>query len=309
VDHPNPGGSFPLKKGLNLVRLAVPDLPAIQATLARFRFSSAGKLAPTGAAPDGEVEDHFIRLFPFPPDFGDAPDSLAFPGYPTLAAHNGALHLVTEEDFFLGAKLDFEPDATTDGMAFGDDGDDGVEVPFEINPDDEDGVTFLGVLRAGQTATVQVFATIKAAGPAKLDAWIDFNGDHDWADPGEQILTSANVTPGANAFPIPIPAGTPDGVTYARFRLSRSGNLQSTGAAMGGEVEDYAVDIEGVVASCRITSITLENGQVVVRWTGAGQLRRSTGLGGPWLPVIPQQNGIATISPTDQISFFRLACE
>ena len=37
------------------------------------------------------------------------------------------------------------------------------------------------------------------------------------------------------------------GETFARFRLSREGGLPSTGLALSGEVEDYAVDITSLV--------------------------------------------------------------
>ncbi len=94
-------------------------------------------------------------------DFGDAP----LP-YPTLLAENGAEHLITGPT--LGANRDTESNGTHSVSANADDTT-GV-------PDDEDGVTFgtLMVGALGATATVNVQ---NAPSGAKLDAWLDFNGD------------------------------------------------------------------------------------------------------------------------------------
>jgi hypothetical protein len=54
--------SEPVVTGINMVN--VPIAPAARSglTYARFRFSSAGGLTPTGQAPDGEVEDYEISI-------------------------------------------------------------------------------------------------------------------------------------------------------------------------------------------------------------------------------------------------------
>ena len=137
-------------------------------------------------------------------DFGDAPD----PTYPTLVASNGARHIATGP--YLGSLRDGELDGQPSAGATGDDTN-GV--------DDEDGVVFTSGLVAGQMATVDVTAS---AG-AMLDAWIDFNGDGDWDDAGEQIFNDEAVTTGVNhlSFAVPaIGAGSEAGTTYARFRIS-----------------------------------------------------------------------------------------
>jgi hypothetical protein len=54
----------PLAAGENLLEVAVPDSAEIGDAMARFRFSSAGGLAPTGAAADGEVEDYRVAVRP-----------------------------------------------------------------------------------------------------------------------------------------------------------------------------------------------------------------------------------------------------
>lgn len=112
------------------------------------------------------------------------------------------------------------------------------------SPDDEDGVTF-GVLNPGAAAAqTAVFVTGAPANGALLDAWMDFNQDNDWGDPGEQIFTSQVVNNGVNNLTFSIPAGALTGTTYTRYRPSFGGGLAPDGAASSGEVEDYEVKIE-----------------------------------------------------------------
>ena len=100
-------------------------------------------------------------------DWGDAPDT----PYPTLAASNGARHLVLP-GYSLGARVDPEGNGQANGDATGDD----IGAPG----DDEDGVTFLTPLIGGSPATVQVDFTSTMGLTGVLDAWIDFNADGDW---------------------------------------------------------------------------------------------------------------------------------
>jgi hypothetical protein len=53
-----------LTSGANSLFLDVPQSAASGETFARFRFSSVGGLAPTGAALDGEVEDYLVVVSP-----------------------------------------------------------------------------------------------------------------------------------------------------------------------------------------------------------------------------------------------------
>lgn len=97
-------------------------------------------------------------------------------------------------------------------------------------------------LVAARTATTSSISVV-TSGEGKLDAWIDFNADGDWIDPGEQIWASHSVAAGENVLPLTIPASATVGLTAARFRLSTLGGLQPTGAADDGEVEDYLLTI------------------------------------------------------------------
>ena len=166
-------------------------------------------------------------------DYGDAPD----PSYPTLHANDGARHLVAPSaDGFLltlGSRIDSEIDGQPTFFSTGDD----ALGPF----DDEDGISFLSPLQAGGIAEIEVWAS----GPGRLDAWIDFNGNGSWMDPGEQIFTGEPLAANLNALDFGVPASTPAGTTYARFRLSSQGMLAPVGAAQDGEVEDYQIKIDG----------------------------------------------------------------
>jgi hypothetical protein len=181
-----------------------------------------------------------LHLAPPPPtnDFGDAPAP-----YPTTAAQNGAQHTVVD-GFHLGlAATDAEADGQPQANALGDDSN---------GTDDEDGVTF-GTLTVGQAASV----TVNATQPGKLDAWIDFNDDGDWADAGEQItaIGGSSLSAGPNTVSFAVPSGiTPTPQTFARFRFSSAGGLAPTGAAVDGEVEDYAVAIDAPSGELVITA-------------------------------------------------------
>jgi hypothetical protein len=160
-------------------------------------------------------------------DFGDAPAP-----YPTLLSEDGARHTATGP--VLGAARDIESDGTHSAQADADD---------TTGTDDEDGVS-LGLIRAGQLGAGVAVNVFNCNEPnAKLDAWIDFNGDGDWKDPLEQIADNVSIARGANIIIFDVPSWATEGQTYARFRLSTAGDLAPDGAAADGEVEDYFVTI------------------------------------------------------------------
>lgn len=221
----------PLVAGANSLSVNIPcSAKPAAVTFSRFRLSRAGGLGFAGLAEDGEVEDYGLPIRGF--DFGDAPSP-----FPTALAGNGAHHLLTSGGPVLGSRADAEADGQPDPLAIGDD----QNGPF----DDEDGIELTAPLVPGSTASV----TVITSAPAKLDAWIDFNGDGDWTDAEEQIFTSRNIpTTGINTLTFPVPGSALWGLsTFGRFRLSSSGGLTPLGMATDGEVEDLAVSI----ASCQ----------------------------------------------------------
>jgi len=133
-------------------------------------------------------------------DFGDARQSGT--SYPTLLP-DGARH-VLGSNLRLGAAVDGEANGQPDATATGDGA-------------DEDGVTF-GTLQAGN-ASASVTVTANVPGTAMLNAWIDFNANGDWGDPGEQVFVDQALTSGTNNLTAAIPSGATAGSTFARFRV------------------------------------------------------------------------------------------
>jgi subtilisin family serine protease len=162
-------------------------------------------------------------------DFGDAPVR-----YPTLLADNGPFHRRTA--LFLGTQIDAEPNGQSSVNATGDNTN-GVN--------DEDGIVFPMTLIVSSTTTTQSSYVVTSSGAGRMDAWIDFNGDGDWSDSGEQIANALAIPAGRSIQSFTLPAGVFSGITYARFRLSSVGGLNVTGPAVDGEVEDYAVTLVG----------------------------------------------------------------
>jgi len=233
---------FPLVAGPNTIVVQVPANAVAGDTFARFRLSPNGIETPDHPSPtapimEGEVEDYRITITETKEalDFGDAPDAAAGTvgfGYPTLLARNGARHVIVQ-GIHLGKTVDGETDGQPTGTATGDD----------MNPqnlDDEDGVEFQGPILAGTTAKL----VVTASQTGRLDAWMDFNGNRSWADPGEQIFASTILAGGPNTLTFAVPQSAKDGQTFARFRFSRDGKLGFVGQARDGEVEDYQVTIE-----------------------------------------------------------------
>jgi hypothetical protein len=196
-------------------------------------------------------------------DFGDAPDTGAGTGtgnYQTLLADNGPRHDITttQTTLFLGARVDGETDAVQNTRANGDD--------TSMLPDDEDGLVEPAqdlLLTVGSVPTVRVRATNTTGSAATLYGWIDINRDGVFDNPSERtsVTVPTATTNGTFTLTFPlIPVSTPAGATYARFRLSSDvAAANSTGAAVDGEVEDYAATItrrsDGTVDNTKTTKI------------------------------------------------------
>ena len=143
-----------------------------------------------------------------------------------------------------------------------------------VSADDEDGVSFISEFNPMGALNQATYLPIEVsvAGAGVLEAWIGFNKDGDWNDPGEQVLPMvfdpatqalrdellppnqagvvSNIfadtgSSSARTFNIVVPPTTPVPAsavtTYARFRVSREGGLGPDGLSLSGEVEDYAI--------------------------------------------------------------------
>lgn len=182
-------------------------------------------------------------------DFGDAPDTYGtddIPGNSNTSADSiGAKHIISNL-INLGSVA---PDADTNGNASTDAlGDDNAEF------NDEDGVSAFPSLYVNATSysipATNITVRNVTGNTAILYAYIDFNRDGDFLDPGE--ATTATVPDGATAPATDLTWGNPngltEGVTFARFRLSTDTTLTPNGGANNGEVEDYSLSIEAAPA-------------------------------------------------------------
>jgi hypothetical protein len=201
-------------------------------------------------------------------DYGDAPNS-----YGTLLTSNGARHLLSIGQtpatpiLKLGNLVDTELNGQPSLDALGDNNN---------NLKDEDGVQF-GSIAAGQNAYINVSVV---GNGGVLNAWVDFNKDGDWNDPGEQIFTNKAVVNGNNKLSFAVPDAVNLGETFARFRLSTEQNLTSTGTAKDGEVEDYKITINdcptGPIGGINLGNLTdylffFANGSEDANWQGASK--------------------------------------
>jgi hypothetical protein len=203
---------------------------------------------------DGDEDIPFdpVDLF----DFGDAPDS-----YGTLLSSDGARHALVVDGPYLGPSVDAE----TDGQPLvGADGDD-------INTqNDADGVVQLDPVTPGYCDSI--FGVEGTAG-AYLNAWIDFNGDGDFLDPGEQIATDFELSGNPEQLPeFCVPGDATMGLTYARFRVNWDGGLGPTGPAPDGEVEDYALNIAPTAVELLSFTARPEGRAILVQWETASEI-------------------------------------
>jgi hypothetical protein len=192
-------------------------------------------------------------------DYGDLPDSSIGGAYDTKEADDGARHR-TDGSVFLGTGADDEDDGQPGPLAEGDDN----------LGDDEDGVTFIDSLVAGETATIRV--TAGTAG--YLSAFIDFDGDGTL-----DKVTLVSATSGGGGTPpspgtigdmfldavdtytmtIQVPASATTDAIFSRFRFTEKANHggnSPTGGAISGEVEDYLIDPAGSPTAVAIESFT-----------------------------------------------------
>src|SRR5690606_5870440 len=162
-------------------------------------------------------------------DFGDAPV-----GYGTLAADGGAQHEIVP-GLTLGTLIDFDADGQPSPSALGDD---------DNRLADEDGVADEIVATVGDETVVTVSATNSTDAAATLAGWIDLDGNGTF-DAGELVTVTVPADSGTADYELTFPAATTLDDTFARFRLF-AGTVAAplpTGAADGGEVEDYAVTV------------------------------------------------------------------
>lgn len=158
--------------------------------------------------------------------------------YGDLPADYSSVSHVTD-GLRLGDDVDAEGSAHTSSDATGDNTNDA---------DDETGVARdMGDLWTnGSTVDITVDVSGCASEPCRLNGWIDWNDDNDFADTNDQIFDDQSVTNGTNSLTISVPSSSDYTVgndIFVRFRLCDSintcDNTTDGNEVTGGEVEDY----------------------------------------------------------------------
>ena len=187
-------------------------------------------------------------------DYGDAPITGTAPDGTSTNAYGEASHTIVSGNYLGASNPDADSTNQPTANADGDDTD---------GSDDEDGIAIPALT---QGATASITATVVGTG-GYLQGWIDWNGDGDFSDTGEDVATNiqdnlvgdTDNTVGTIAFNVSVPAGAITNQTYARFRWSSINGLDSTTAASDGEVEDYQVSIEYPITTNAITQCSAGN--------------------------------------------------
>ena len=211
-------------------------------------------------------------------DFGDAPDTTVGTGvnnYQTLAANGGPSHVIdtTQNTLYLSGGVDGEA-GTQQSLAAN------LDNLFTTGGrNDEEGVMSSLDLTAtiGSSPKITLSATNTTGTAATLYGWIDYNhnGVFENATERAQITVPTETTAGLFTLQFPKIIGDVAGGTYARFRLSSDAAASnSTGAANGGEVEDYQFQIMN---------------RVNLRGDAPSTLGISSGVNGG--PLIPAEDG------------------
>jgi uncharacterized repeat protein (TIGR01451 family) len=173
-----------------------------------------------------------------PQDFSDAPASYGNPVHDIVTGYR------------IGAVNTAETTPYANANAVGDTGDDGYSA---------------GVYRR----TFQTTATVTVTGTnGRLQGWVDWNGDGDFADAGEQVAINiadngagdTNPATGTIGIAITTPPTATLTQTFARFRWSTTLDAPpSTLILSNGEVEDYAFTSLGVATLTTLKSSTVYN--------------------------------------------------
>jgi hypothetical protein len=163
-------------------------------------------------------------------DYGDAPLAYGEASHNiNINKSNGAY----TQYVHLGAGVDSEAEYQESGKADGD----------QNGIDDEDGVIFPSIIQ-GATIDIPVEVTVHDSGFGFLNAWIDWNGDGDFDDEEEQIITEKFISAsGIINYAVSVPGNAiSTQPTFARFRIGD--HPESLGANAFGEVEDYQIIIK-----------------------------------------------------------------
>lgn len=131
-------------------------------------------------------------------------------------------------------------------------------------------------------------------------AWFDWNGDGDFADAGEKVISSQPVQTGANLFNITtpnIPTLFVGNITKS-IPFSALGNLLIDGVGVGGEIEDHLIEIVGGTPPVAVTNSYTVDEDIVLNVSAAlGVLANDTDAENDPLTVFDHSPTVAGIQP------------
>jgi uncharacterized repeat protein (TIGR02543 family) len=90
--------------------------------------------------------------------------------------------------------------------------------------------------------------------------WVDYNGDHDFEDSGEEVFSGSGSSTVTGSFTVPGTA--PLGDTRMRVSMSYSTYPPICGTFDYGEVEDYTANIAGACTQFTLTTNVVGNGSI-----------------------------------------------
>jgi glycosidase len=216
-------------------------------------FNAAGDFDADGSLTSTDLTlfvEKFIDQLRGQVDFGDAPLSTVVPtiGITGQTLRTGPAHVI-DGLLRLGNLIDAETTLQSSENALGDD---------SLGADDEDGISYTGILNPGFNWSFSVDST----GAGKLDAWIDFNRNGLFEDVAEHLGygVSLSVVAGTNSLSVQVPSSAVSGIVASRFRISSAGNLRPNDYAIDGEVEDMMLTINSAPTDITLNpNIVLEN--------------------------------------------------
>ena len=235
-------------------------------------------------------------------DYGDAPSSYGsavhdINVFQDLDVDTGLWYY--QNYVYLGSYVD--PETTNQPSTHADADDTSRTGGLSVN--DEDGVTY-PTLIAGASATITAVVTMRDVSHgqvAYLNGWIDWNGDGDFTDSGERIVSNRLVLDsGSQSITITVPANAiTTRPTFARFRFGSS-LTGPTATAAYGEVEDYEITLQPqrVTVGDRVWEDMNGNGV-----QDAGE----PGLTNVTVRLLDATNGVVAASATDATGAYRFA--
>ncbi|PLS19807.1 GEVED domain-containing protein [Neptunicoccus cionae] len=184
----------------------------------------------------GEAEASVSGVTSICTDYADCPVSGPAPDGLATADYGSPFHFIYETLYMGSTVPDTDAGPLSNATATGDD-DSGI--------DDEDGVR-VPPLPAGTTQSIEVSVTESGGQIGYLQAWVDWNGDGQFA-PEEQIASDVtSQADGVILLQVAVPPNARAGDSFARFRWSSEPGLDPLQNAPDGEVEDLAVAISGL---------------------------------------------------------------